>query len=98
VYINAQAHIARFESDLAPIKNVILYLHGLYFIDPDGIDALDEIIELLEKKGIQVHICEFNKSIFTQLQESKKIAKLIEQKRVHKKLKEALAELKKSNS
>ncbi len=47
-YINGQAHISRFESGLNGYKNVVIRLKELYFIDIDGVDALDEIIEIIE--------------------------------------------------
>lgn len=56
VYLNSQAHIARFENDLAKYEWVILRLREVYFVDVDGIDALDEIIELLERRGQKILI------------------------------------------
>ena len=56
VYINSKAHIARFEELGGRYKHVILRLRELYFIDRDGVDALDEIIELCEKQGKNVAI------------------------------------------
>jgi len=50
-YINSQSHIARFES--RPVKEnvVILDLKDLYVIDQDGLEAINEIIEILQKQG-----------------------------------------------
>ncbi len=47
VYINSQAHLVRFEQDFGYNKIVILRLTTVYFIDLDGIDALDEIIDTI---------------------------------------------------
>lgn len=98
VYINAQAHIARFENDLTPIKTVILYLHGLYFIDPDGVDAFEEICELIEKKEINLFVCDANDAIYKILKESKIFCKLEKNHKVFKELSEALQELKQKNN
>ncbi len=56
VYLNSQAHILRFQTDFTQYDQVILELQNLYYIDLDGIDALNEIIELLEKRGQTVYI------------------------------------------
>jgi SulP family sulfate permease len=51
LYINGQAHISRFETSLKQYYGVILRLRELHFIDIDGINALDEIIDLIQKQG-----------------------------------------------
>ncbi|HBS48487.1 TPA: hypothetical protein DEO28_01135 [Candidatus Dependentiae bacterium] len=56
-YINSQSHIARFENRPIKEKAVILDLKDLYVIDNDGIDALGEIIELVEKQNKIILIC-----------------------------------------
>lgn len=56
VYLNSQAHMQRFESNLISYKTIILKLGEVYFIDLDGSDALDEIIELIERRGQKVMI------------------------------------------
>lgn len=55
-YINSQAHIARFRSGLNGYQAVILRLRELHFIDIDGVDAIDDIIDLLIEKGKKVSI------------------------------------------
>lgn len=63
-YINSRAHMVRFESGIAQhYPDIILHLQGVNFMDIDGIDALDEIIEMLQKQeklvfitGAQAHI------------------------------------------
>lgn len=61
-YINAQAHIAHFESHLEEYRNktVVINLKHLYFIDLDGIDALHEIIDVLKAHDVTVIISEVN--------------------------------------
>lgn len=53
-YINGRAHIERFEGHLKKYKTIILRLGEIHFIDTDGIEALDEIIDLVEARGQQV--------------------------------------------
>lgn len=62
-YINSRAHINRFESGLSKYKIIILRLRSVYFIDLDGAEALDEIIEIAHKKGQQVCITSLNPSV-----------------------------------
>ncbi len=59
-YINSQAHVIRFETDLKEYKNIILNLREVYFIDIDGIDALDEIIEIARKQKKKILIAQAN--------------------------------------
>lgn len=62
-YINSQAHSARFQSaEFNYPKNVILRLR-IYYLDLDGVDALNEIIEYLESKGNRVLISEIKPHI-----------------------------------
>ena len=63
IYINSIAHINRFESDFNTYTVIILRLRDIYFIDLDGIDALDEIIDIIHTKGQKVLIASVNPSI-----------------------------------
>lgn len=55
-YINAQSHVAHFEKQLPEHKNIIIDLRAVSFIDQDGIEACEEIVDLLhrEKKSVQI--------------------------------------------
>lgn len=55
-YINAQSHVARFEKQLPTHKNIIIDLRAISFIDQDGIEACEEIVDILqrEKKSVQI--------------------------------------------
>lgn len=55
-YINSHAHVVRFETDFHSYQTIILCLREVYFIDIDGIDALDEIIELAHKQNKKILI------------------------------------------
>ncbi len=70
-YINAQAHVARFEKQIPLHKNIILELKHLHFIDQDGINALEEIIELLQSKNKTVAISGASNIVLKMLEESK---------------------------
>ncbi len=51
-------------------KNVILRLRGVHFVDMDGVDAFDEILEVIRNKGGIVYITGVNKLIEDMLMES----------------------------
>lgn len=52
-YINALSHTEIFEHIKKP-HTVILAFRTLYYIDLDGLDALEEIVEILENRKIKV--------------------------------------------
>lgn len=56
MYINSQAHIRRFETNLKDYKTIILRLREVHFLDLDGIEALDEIISLIHHKGQKIAV------------------------------------------
>jgi MFS superfamily sulfate permease-like transporter len=55
-YINAQSHVARFEKQIPEHKNIIIDLRAISFIDQDGIEACEEIVDILhrEKKSVKI--------------------------------------------
>lgn len=67
VYLNAQAHISRFERPLSNYHSVILRMREVHFIDLDGIEAFDEIIEVLYEKKKYIYITGIDESIEIQL-------------------------------
>ena len=92
-YVDGQAHIARFESDLKGVENVILRLRELFLIDLDGIDAFDEIVGMLQKQGKKVFITGTNVFSLAILRQSRKFAELEKQGRVFKHTSVALRSL-----
>lgn len=92
-YIDSHAHIARFETDHKHHKNIILRLRGLGFIDVDGVDALGEIIEILERRGVNVYVTGINDSIYPMLLNSKQFLRLKNDKRVFPHTTDALRHL-----
>lgn len=64
VYLNNQGHLARFQSsDFIGYETIILLLNDVYFIDLDGVDAIDEIIELVQNHGQKIVIAKPSISI-----------------------------------
>ncbi len=70
-YINGQAHISRFEHKLNGSKNIIIRMRELYFIDLDGVDALEEIGEIVGNLHKQVYLTGINPLIENMLKESR---------------------------
>jgi len=68
-YINSRAHISRFDSTLAKYKHVVLRFREVYFIDTDGIEAFDEIIDIIKSRGQQVIVTGISKNILPVLKE-----------------------------
>lgn len=69
-YINSRAHVARFETKLDRYAYIIIRLREIYFIDLDGIAALDEIIEIAHSKGQVVMLSSISPNITNLLQEA----------------------------
>ena len=55
-YINSQSHIIRFEKTILENENIILDLKNINFIDHDGIEAIEEIINIIETQHKKVYI------------------------------------------
>lgn len=89
-YINCQSHISRFESKISRYKNIILRLREMYFIDLDGVDAIDELIDILVMQGKNVYITGVNPLIKQMLNESTWFKKLEKEGRVLSKTTEVL--------
>lgn len=67
-YINAQAHLGAVACINGDAKAVVLSFRNLYYIDIDGLDALQEIIETLQAKGKEVYICGMNTIVLSLLE------------------------------
>lgn len=55
-YVNSRSHVARFETNFRKHSRIILRLREVYFIDIDGVDAIDEIIDIVQERGQQILI------------------------------------------
>lgn len=53
-YINAKAHLSRFENNMVKYKIVILRFREVYYLDLDGIETIDEIIGICKKRGQKI--------------------------------------------
>ncbi|MBI4232418.1 SulP family inorganic anion transporter [Candidatus Peregrinibacteria bacterium] len=93
-YLNGEAHIAHVKNSFAHSRYVILRLRELYFIDLDGVEALDSMIEFLEETHKKILISGVNPSIEAQIaRSSKNYNRLKEEGKVFKKTSEALVSL-----
>lgn len=93
-YVNAQAHISRFETKLnADYEHVILRMRELFFIDLDGVDAFKEIVNLIESQGKHVLLTGVNPLIEKSLEESKAFRRIRDAGDVFVNTREALIKL-----
>lgn len=78
-YINAQAHLAHFESHLEDYKNksITLNLRKLYFVDLDGVEAISEIVDMLQAKDLHVSLVEVNKQVADMLREQSQSCRML---------------------
>ncbi len=67
VYINAQAHLVRFEEPLSNYHSVIIRMREVHFIDLDGIEAFNELIDVLYEKDKFIYITGVSHEIDMQL-------------------------------
>lgn len=92
-YINAQAHIARFETRLNGSLNIVIRMRELYFIDLDGVEAVDEILEICKKQHREVYVTGVNPFINEVLRNSDDFRRLESEGKVVEKTKDALKKL-----
>ena len=92
-YLNAQAHVERFEKKLKDYENIILRFRELYFIDLDGADAFDEIVGIIEQRGKTVYVSGVNPFVEKMLKNSHAYPRLVAEGRVFDKTTEALESL-----
>ena len=76
-YINAQSHIYQVEKQMAHHKNIVLDLRAVYFIDQDGLEACEEIVDLLKREKKSVHIIGADKLLEKTMVASKSLHELI---------------------
>lgn len=62
-YVNSRAHVTRFREGLAKYAHVILRLREVSFVDLDGVEALDEIIETAEARGQHLLVTSVHPSV-----------------------------------
>lgn len=76
-YINAQSHIHQLEKQVAQHKNIVLDLRSVYFIDQDGLEACEEIVDLLKREKKSIHIIGAHELIVKTMISSKSLNELI---------------------
>ncbi len=79
IYINSVAHINRFESNFNEYSIIVLRLRDMYFIDLDGIDAFDEIVDIIQAKKQTVLVAGVNPSIKQHLVTSSSRFKMLQE-------------------
>lgn len=95
-YINSRAHVSRFETRLKKYKYIILRLREVYFMDLDGVEAINEIIDIAHAKDQIIAITSANAEVTSLLKQlSPEYKELKEQGLVFKKSEEALQYLRK---
>lgn len=89
-YINSESHVSRFRLHLNGSKNIILRMRSVYYIDMDGVEALDEIVRILKDARKNVYITGVNSMISGMLLESREFQQIKTEGRVYKKSSEVL--------
>ena len=79
-YINAQSHIHQVEKRITQHKNFVLDLRSVSFIDHDGLEACEEIVDLLKREKKSVHIIGAPEMIEKTMIASKSLNELISNK------------------
>lgn len=92
-YINSHSHIIGVENISEGYSHIILRLKEVYFIDIDGIYAIDSILEDLRTKGKEVYITGVNPLIEKFVDQSHEFKKLQEKGHVLEKTSMALKEM-----
>lgn len=75
-YVDSLAHTNRFEHDIQEYEHVVLRLRELYFLDVDGLEAFDEIVEIIEARNKKVYLSGVNPLIEQILLSSKHFSRL----------------------
>ncbi len=68
-YFNSRAHVSRFETDLSAYRCIILRLREVYYVDIDGVEALNEIISIIETRGQKVILSSIDPDVLETLRE-----------------------------
>lgn len=90
-YTNAFRHVARVRNTLSKVKAVILRLRELTYIDVDGLDAIDEILEDLARNNVRVVVTGISPLIAKQMKHSKLFQEAVARGDVYTKSEEALS-------
>lgn len=91
-YVNSQSHLEMVRQ-LKQAKIIILSLRNLFYIDVDGLDAMSEIIDEIQRSGKEVYISGVGEFISLQLQKTPWFKLLSKNKKVFESTGEALETL-----
>ncbi|MES2436731.1 MAG: SulP family inorganic anion transporter [Patescibacteria group bacterium] len=80
-YINAKSHIERLQR-ISSDSAIVLNFRNLFYIDVDGIEALDEIIEDLDRRNQSVFVTGVNENIMKFVKDHEWFKKLVHENRV----------------
>ncbi|MCX6781199.1 MAG: SulP family inorganic anion transporter [Candidatus Magasanikbacteria bacterium] len=92
-YLNAGAHIDRFDRDLNGYKTIVLRLRELYLMDLDGVEAFNEIVHHIEHQGREVYVTGVSPLISDALNTSKVYQRLHHEGHVLEKTSDVLTKL-----
>ena len=89
-FINSQSHIAHFEDNLDQYTTILLRLKDVTFIDFDGVEAINNIINLMHDAHRKVILTSINPLIFSILKHSHLVLNLEKQGLIFKNTTQAL--------
>ena len=89
-YINSESHLNRFRLHLNGSRNIILRMRSVYYIDIDGVETVDEIIQILTSAKKNVYVTGVSPLISEMLSESQGFRQLKSTGRVFRKSSEVL--------
>lgn len=92
-YINAQGHLEALSQISADTKLVVLSFRNLFYIDIDGVDAVAEMIDLLERNGKTVYLSGVNRLVGAMVKRSGWYGNLKDSGRVFESASHALKQL-----
>lgn len=92
-YINSQSHVERFERSLNGYKTVIIRLRELAFIDLDGVEAFNEIVEHIWAQKKRVVVTSVHPLVESLLKESPVYQKILKDGDVFQRTSKALDHL-----
>lgn len=95
VYLDSEAHLDNFKqiSKINTIKTVVIRMRDVFYMDLDGLEILEEIIEILQDSDIEVILTKPSKNVLKRLKNSNLYKELNEKGLVFEKTELALSYL-----
>lgn len=91
-YVNAQSHIQMIR-EIHDTKTLVLSFRNLFYVDVDGMDAIEEIIEELKNKNINVILTGVGDLLQPQFQKTKWFQEKKKKNKVYESTSDALLDL-----